>query len=211
MLTELPKAVTRSENGAIYYPRIKAPDPLRENRSDTFVPCGAVAGSLSPAPTPRAASGRRPPASTPALNGVPDLQRQPDRRARTAQLNPLGINCLRTFPVDGPRRLGRAHAATAPTALRRRVEVRPGPPARAVHRGEPLPRHPMGGLRAQRRAAVGADPAQRRRLHARPVPPGRVPGHDARARPTSSSATARPPRRTTSTSASSTSWSASRR
>ena len=44
-----------------------------------------------------------------------------------------------------------------------------------------------------------------------PVPPGRLPGHHARARPTSSSATRRRRPRTTSTAASSTSSSASRR
>ena len=34
-------------------------------------------------------------------------------------LNPLGVNCLRTFPVVRQRRLGRAHAATAPTSSAR--------------------------------------------------------------------------------------------
>ena len=34
----------------------------------------------------------------------------------------------------------------------------------------------VGGVRAQRRAALGADPAHRRRLHEQPVPAGRLPG-----------------------------------
>ena len=34
-------------------------------------------------------------------------------------LNPLGINCLRDVPRLRQRRLGRAHAATAPTSWRR--------------------------------------------------------------------------------------------
>jgi phage tail sheath protein FI len=37
----------------------------------------------------------------------------------------------------------------------------------------------VGGVRAQRRAALGADPAEPRRLHARPLPAGSLPGHDA--------------------------------
>ena len=53
------------------------------------------------------------------------------------------------------------------------------------HRGEPLPRHQVGGVRAERRAAVVADPAEHRRLHARPVPPGRLPGQHADATRTS--------------------------
>ena len=80
-------------------------------------------------------------------------------------LNPLGVNCLRAFPIYGNVGWG-ARTLTAPTSMASRVEVRAGAPAGAVHRGEPLPRHQVGGVRAQRRAAVGADPAQRRRLHA---------------------------------------------
>ena len=40
--------VTRDENGAIYFPRIRVPDPLRENRLTTFASSGAVAGSNTP-------------------------------------------------------------------------------------------------------------------------------------------------------------------
>ena len=79
------------------------------------------------------------------------------------------------------------------------VEIRAGPPDGAVHRGEPLSRHAVGRVRAERRAALGADPPQRRRLHAEPVPPGRVPGHDAAGRLLREVRQARPPRRTTST------------
>ena len=71
--------------------------------------------------------------------------------------------------------------------------------------------HPVGRLRAQRRAAVGADPPERRRLHAEPVPPGRLPGHDAARGVLRQVRQGDDHRRTTSTSASSTSWSASRR
>src|SRR5690606_13342874 len=38
-----------------------------------------------------------------------------------------------------------------------------------LHRGEPAPRVELGGLRAERRTAVGADPRGGRQLHAAPV------------------------------------------
>ena len=34
----------RDENAALYFPRIRVPNPLKENRLDTFAPCGAIAG-----------------------------------------------------------------------------------------------------------------------------------------------------------------------
>ena len=104
--------------------------------------------------------------------------------AENGQLNPLAINCLRTFPVYGNVVWG---ARTLDGDDDRGSEWKYVPVRRmALFLEESLyPRHAMGGVRAQRRAAVGADPAQHRRLHAGPVPPGRVPGQHAEARPTS--------------------------
>ncbi len=79
------------------------------------------------------------------------------------------------------RQLGRADHGRR-RRLRQRVEVHPDPPPRALHRGEPLPRAQVDGLRAQRRAALGADPPQRRRLHAGALPPRRLPGDQAEGR-----------------------------
>ena len=195
----------RGSHAGLYFPHIQLTDPLHDGRLRAFPPSRRR---------------RRLFARTDATRGVwkaPAGHGGAVSRASTALsvdltdgengvLNPLGVNCLRTFPVVGPRRLGRAHAATAPTA-RRRVEVRPGAAARALPRGEPLPRHAVGRVRAERRAALGADPAQRRRVHAQPVPPGRLPGHDAARGVLRQVRHARRRRRTTSTSASSTSWS----
>ena len=36
--------VDRSSNAALYFPRLKAPDPPRGNKAGSFAPCGAVAG-----------------------------------------------------------------------------------------------------------------------------------------------------------------------
>ena len=97
------------------------------------------------------------------------------------QLNPLGDQLPARRSRCRARRLGRAHAAR-----RRPAGLASGSTSRcaalALFIEESLYRgHAVGGLRAQRRAAVGADPAQRRRVHAEPVPPGRLPGpHAAR-------------------------------
>ena len=47
--------MARSENAALFFPFIVSPDPLQENRLETFAPCGAVAGVMA-APIPTAAS-----------------------------------------------------------------------------------------------------------------------------------------------------------
>ena len=192
-----------ARNAAIYFPRIAPGRPAaRTARLDTFAPCG-VDGRRHRAHR-RAArrlegAGR---ASTPRSNGVQGLTVNADRRARTASSTRSGINCLRTFPVFGTRGLGRAHAAR-----RRRSWPTSGStcPVRrlALFIEESLYRGTqVGGVRAERRAAVGADPAERRRVHAQPVPPGRVPGHDAARGVLRQVRQARRRRRTTSTAAS---------
>ncbi|MDP8889387.1 MAG: phage tail sheath subtilisin-like domain-containing protein [Thermoproteota archaeon] len=91
--------LTRSENAAIYFPRIKAPDPLEEYRTREFVPCGAIAGIIARTDAQRgvwkASAGIEA-----TMAGVPDLTvKLTDQE--NGDLNPLGINCLRTFPVTG--------------------------------------------------------------------------------------------------------------
>src|SRR6185503_19780336 len=41
------KVGTRSNYAAIYFPRLRQPNPLRENQIEDFVPCGAVAGMMA--------------------------------------------------------------------------------------------------------------------------------------------------------------------
>ena len=94
------------------------------------------------APTARAACGRRRPAPR---------RRSPACRARCYKLsdaengvlNPLGVNCFRIFPVYGTVVWG-ARTLVGADADGSRVEIRAGAPARAVHRGEPVPRHASG-------------------------------------------------------------------
>ena len=200
-------------HAALYFPRLRIPDPLQENELEDFAPCGAVAGVISR--TDAARGVWKAPAGIEAkLEGVLGLSinglEGTLTYAEAGRLNRIGINSLRAFPVIGHVIWG-ARTLEGADALGVGVEVRAGAPARALHRGEPLSRHAVGGLRAERRVAVGADPTERRRLHAHAVPPGRVPGVDAEGRLLREVQTARRRRRRTSTTASSTSWSASRR
>ncbi len=175
-------ASLRHKNAAAYFPRMIAADPLQNFRTRAFPVSGAVAGHLRadrhrPWRLEGAGGyrGGRPRRAGPRLHAHRRRERrpQPARPERAAHV-----------PRLRHRRLGRAHARRRRPA-RVGVEVHPGPAARALHRGEPLPRHQVGRVRAERRAAVGADPAQRRRVHADALPAGRVPGHERRARRTS--------------------------
>lgn len=91
--------LARSENAAVYFPRVRLPDPLQEGRLADFAPCGAVAGVI--ARTDAARGVWKSPAGIEAtLNGVAELTvRLTD--GENGQLNPLAVNCLRTFPVTG--------------------------------------------------------------------------------------------------------------
>jgi len=92
-------ALTRSENAAFYFPRILAPNPLRENRVQGFAPSGAVAGILARTDASRGVW-KTPAGLDATINGSTGLAaRLTDLENGT--LNPQGINCLREFPVAG--------------------------------------------------------------------------------------------------------------
>jgi Bacteriophage tail sheath protein len=90
---------TRIKNAAAFFPRLKEADPLNNGQIDTYVPCGAVAGVLARIDNQRGVW--KAPAGTEAtLVGVPELS-VPLTDAENGRLNPLGLNCLRAFPVIG--------------------------------------------------------------------------------------------------------------
>ncbi|MHA0287615.1 phage tail sheath family protein [Mycobacterium sp. C3-094] len=91
--------VSTTANGAIYYPRIMAADPLRENRIDTFAPCGAVAGVIARTDATRGVW-KAPAGLDATLVGVSALKYTLDD-GKNGRLNPRGINCLRQFPATG--------------------------------------------------------------------------------------------------------------
>lgn len=90
---------TRSKNAALYFPRLMQPNLLRESRIEPFAPCGAVAGVIARTDTQRGVW-KAPAGLEATLAGVPKLSVSLTD-AENGQLNPLGINCLRAFPVGG--------------------------------------------------------------------------------------------------------------
>jgi phage tail sheath protein FI len=89
---------------AIYFPQLRAADPLQDGNLQDFAPSGAVAGILSrtdaqrgvwKAPAGLEAGVRG--AMALSINGLTGNLTDGDN----GDLNPLGINCLRTFPTIG--------------------------------------------------------------------------------------------------------------
>ena len=89
----------RDENSAIYFPRVKMADPLLENRLVEFVPCGAVAGIFARTDSQRGVF-KAPAGLDATLNGVRELTVKLTD-GEQGQLNPIGVNCLRSFPIIG--------------------------------------------------------------------------------------------------------------
>jgi hypothetical protein len=88
-----------ARNAAIYFPCVRQVDPLRDSRLDTFVPCGIIAGIYARTDVARGVW-KAPAGLDAALNGVQDLQVNLND-LENGQLNPLGINCLRSMGVNG--------------------------------------------------------------------------------------------------------------
>jgi phage tail sheath protein FI len=90
---------TKSKNAAIFFPRFKQPNPLRDNQVEVFVPCGAVAGVFARNDSARGVW-KAPAGIEATLRGVPELTVNLTD-AENGELNPLGLNCMRTFPIIG--------------------------------------------------------------------------------------------------------------
>jgi uncharacterized protein len=89
----------QDENAALFFPRLLAANPLRDNLIEEFAPCGAVAGVF--ARTDAARGVWKAPAGTEAqVNGASGLS-YVLTDDENGDLNPLGINSLRTFPLIG--------------------------------------------------------------------------------------------------------------
>jgi phage tail sheath protein FI len=89
----------RDENSVIYFPRIRAADPLLENRLIEFVPCGAVAGIFARTDAQRGVF-KAPAGLDATLTGVRELTVKLTD-PQQGQLNPIGVNCLRSFAIVG--------------------------------------------------------------------------------------------------------------
>jgi|SRR5215208_1869131 len=88
-----------ARNVALYFPRALQADPKREGQIDTFAPSGIIAGKIADTDAQRGVW-KAPAGIDAALNGVQGLQVNLTDD-ENGLLNPLGINCLRNFPVFG--------------------------------------------------------------------------------------------------------------
>ncbi len=88
-----------ARNAALYFPRLLISDPLRDGQIDSFAPCGAVAGVMARTDTSRGVW-KAPAGLDAAVNGIQGFNVVLND-GENGMLNPLGINCLRAFPVNG--------------------------------------------------------------------------------------------------------------
>jgi len=95
----VPNVSDPSKNAALFFPRLLQPNPLRENKIESFVPCGAVAGVFARTDAQRGVW-KAPAGLDATLVGVPQLTVSLTNE-ENGQLNPLGVNCLRTMPAVG--------------------------------------------------------------------------------------------------------------
>ena len=89
----------RDENAAIFFPRLNIPDVLKDNRLQEFAPCGAVAGIFARTDANRGVW-KAPAGIEASLAGVRSLSYK-STDGENGQLNPVGVNCLRNFPIIG--------------------------------------------------------------------------------------------------------------
>ncbi len=85
--------------GAAYFPRIRLADPLNDYQLRTFAPCGVIAGLYARIDSTRGVW--KAPAGIEATlaNVQGPVYKLSD--IENGVLNPLGLNCLRSFPVYG--------------------------------------------------------------------------------------------------------------
>lgn len=88
-----------SSHAAVYFPRIRQPDPVRDNRVATFAPSGAVAGVIARTVATHGVW-KAPAGIVATLDGVTDLSvRLTDDEM--GELSRLGVNCLNALPGAG--------------------------------------------------------------------------------------------------------------
>jgi len=98
-LTALNLNGPEARNAALFFPRVIEADPLRDGQTDTMVPCGIMAGVMARTDAQRGVW-KAPAGIDAALSGTQGLKvnlTDPEN----GQLNPIGVNCLRSFPIFG--------------------------------------------------------------------------------------------------------------
>lgn len=94
-----PAGVATTNYAALYFPTLRQPNPLHDNQIEEFAPCGAVAGIMARTDAQRGVW-KAPAGQEATLVGVPQLSAALDD-GDIGELNPLGINCLRSLPAAG--------------------------------------------------------------------------------------------------------------
>jgi uncharacterized protein len=92
-------SLAAADNAAVFFPRLIKPDPLRNGQRDVFPPCGAVAGVIARTDVNRGVW-KSPAGMAATLAGADGLTvKMTDEE--NGLLNPLGVNCIRSFPGTG--------------------------------------------------------------------------------------------------------------
>ena len=91
--------IRRTHHAALYFPTLLQPNPLNGDRPEECAPCGAVAGIIARSDAQRGVW-KAPAGREATLEGMPRLSVALTDR-EIAELNPLGINCLRAIPGAG--------------------------------------------------------------------------------------------------------------
>jgi len=86
-------------NAAFYFPWLKMPDPLQENRPRDVPPCGFIAGIYARTDASRGVF-KAPAGIDASLTGVLKVK-ETLTDDENGVLNPKAINCIRNFPVYG--------------------------------------------------------------------------------------------------------------
>jgi hypothetical protein len=89
----------RHRNAAVYFPRVQVPDPLNLGRLVSRAASGTMAGLYAQTDVARAVW-KAPAGTDVRLRNVQDLDYILTDR-ENGVLNPLGVNCLRSFPIFG--------------------------------------------------------------------------------------------------------------
>ena len=88
-----------ARNAALYFPRVKQANPLHGGQPEVFAPCGVIAGVMARTDVTRGVW-KAPAGIDASLTGVLGLS-VPLNDGQNGLLNPIGVNCLRTFPIVG--------------------------------------------------------------------------------------------------------------
>jgi uncharacterized protein len=89
----------QTRNAVVYFPRVLEADPLRGGAVEAFVPCGIVAGVMARTDGQRGVW-KAPAGIDAGMGGIRGMERNLSD-ADNGQINPLGVNALRTFPIIG--------------------------------------------------------------------------------------------------------------